>query len=66
MRRPSTRPRASTQLSGLGQRYAHQVAAAFARATGERDLRAERGEVARAVIHHLRGQVLGLLASRGA
>src|SRR5258705_476656 len=50
--------------SGLSQRNAHEIAAAFTRAARERDLRAERGEVAGAMIDHLGGQVLRLPAAR--
>src|SRR5438445_7928908 len=44
--------------AGLGQRHADQIAPALARAPGEGDERPERGEVTRAVVHDLGGQVV--------
>src|SRR5712692_10839139 len=50
---------------GLGQRHADEVAAALARAAGERDERAEGGEISRAVVHDLSGQVLRPIGAHG-
>src|SRR5712692_11776691 len=51
--------------AGLSQRYANQIAPALTRTASQGDERSEGGEISRAVVHDLSGQVLRPIGADG-